>query len=316
MNWQEMSVSVRPGAEEELIELFYRIGAGGVAIEDPRVAAGYIDRREWDCHELRAGFLERKDVVVKGYLPLDEGWPGKWDEFRRLLTGLPPDSVLSTSVTEVVEKDWAHAWKAFFKPQKVGDRVVVCPTWEAYEAVPGELVVRLDPGMAFGTGTHATTTLCVRALESLVPGRRRVVDVGTGSGVLALTAALLGAGEVLAIDNDPVAIAAARANVELNNLGGRVNVTQGDLMQGVSGPVDLVVANIIADVVMRLAGQVAPILAPGGVFLASGIIAGRLEDVSRSFRGAGLGVREIRRDGDWFLVAAGPEGKYDAQVQG
>lgn len=315
MIWQEISVSVLPGAADELAERFYLIGCGGVVFEDPEVAAGYIRRGEWDVCERPAELPPSGEIVVKGYVPFNQEWPEKWKRFSGFLEDLPPGSVRRVSLRKVAEEDWANAWKAYYKPEKVGQRLVVCPSWEQYDPGQDEIVLRLDPGMAFGTGTHATTALCLQALEQFVPGRQRVADVGTGSGILALAAAKLGAAEVVAVDNDPVAVKVACANVRENGLVGRVKVMEGDLDRGLTGPFDLVVANIIADVIKKLAVRVPGLLGPGGIFLASGVITERRDDVCRSLRETGLTVQEIRQEGNWLLLVAGLEEKKDAQVQ-
>ncbi len=234
-------------------------------------------------------------------------------------------------VQQLEEQDWADAWKQYYTIQRIGERAVVVPSWLEYEAQPGDLVLRLDPGMAFGTGLHPTTQLCVAALERYARPGSQVLDLGCGSGILAITAAKLGAGAVLALDTDPIAVDATRENVARNDVADRVHVAVGSLGGGealghwlgesfVSSPLsvvaddkprttdqgprtfDLIVANIIARVLAVLAQDLAAALAPGGVLIASGIIDEREEEVALAFAAAGLVPRERHQEGDWVAL--------------
>ena len=186
---------------------------------------------------------------------------------------------------------------------RIGRRIIIKPTWEDYQASAGDIIVEMDPGMAFGTGTHETTKMCVEALETYMQGGEAVVDVGTGSGILGITAAKLGAREVLAVDLDPVAVDSARINLAYNHLS-NMTVKQGNLLDVVSEPADVVIANIIADVIIILLGDIKRILLPGGLFIASGIIDLRLEDVLAALEKAGMEVLEVKRENDWCCTVA------------
>jgi ribosomal protein L11 methyltransferase len=227
---------------------------------------------------------------------------------------------------QVEEEDWANAWKEHFQVHRVGQRTVIVPGWRQYEPVPGDLVITLDPGMAFGTGLHPTTRLCLIALEERVRPGQSILDLGTGSGILAIAAARLGAGSVVALDTDAVAVQAARANVAANGVQETVRVDQGTLGTGArpahqdrrspdrrpaavlptSRPAtfDLVVANIIAQVLVDLAPALAAALAPGAPLIASGIINERETDVAAALVAHGLTVEERKAEGDWVLLVA------------
>jgi ribosomal protein L11 methyltransferase len=206
------------------------------------------------------------------------------------------------------EEDWSEAWKKHFVVHRPARHVVIKPSWLEYPPQPGEVVVELDPGAAFGTGLHPTTMLCLEALEDIVRPGMRVYDVGTGSGILAIAAARLGAARVVAVDTDPVAVRVARENVERNGLGGRVEVAEGSATPEVSGGFDLVLANIVANTIVQLAPSLRAALRPGGALVVSGIIRGRTPEVRAALRAAGLRNIVSRRSGDWLALRAERDG--------
>jgi len=219
--------------------------------------------------------------------------------------GLRPIGELTTRIVE--EADWATAWKEHFPVLRVGRRIVVRPTWRRHRPQPDDVVVALDPGMAFGTGLHPTTQLCLVGLEALAERGRlagtRVLDVGCGSGILSIAAARLGAREVVGIDTDPLAIEATTANAARNGLEGVVTARLGSSPSG-SAPFDLVCANLIASVLVELAPALAAELGIGGEILASGIFVDRGAEVRTAFGAAGLDIGDAWRDGDWVALAA------------
>jgi len=307
MNYLEVTVHATEEIAEGVANLFWEAGAGGVVIEDPQVIRRHIEDDGWDAWEIPEEILRQEDVAVKGYFPVDSRLVSTMADFKARLeeiAALFPDSQTKITETEVAAENWATSWKAYFKTEKIGSRLVIKPSWEAYQAAADEVVVELDPGMAFGTGSHATTAMCIRALEKTVFPGCRLLDVGTGSGVLAVSAAKLGAGQVLALDLDPVSIDAARDNVRQNGVEALVEVRQGDLLTGVSGQYDGIVANIIADVILRLLPQTATILKSGGFFIASGVIRDRLADVVAGLEANGYRLEEVTEEGEWAALIA------------
>lgn len=286
MEWQEISVKTESEAVEAIAEVFYRLGAGGVVIEDK------------DTHKVPYS-------VVKGYLPVNQELPGKLDELKDEIAeiagrmGKDPYEVAQVTVNE---EDWANSWKKYFKPLRIGKSIVIRPTWETYAPLENDLVLDIDPGMAFGTGSHATTGLCVRFLESHIKKGMQVLDVGTGTGILAMCAAKLGASEVWAVDNDPVAVKVAEENITLNNLGNTVNVAQHDLLNGVAVKADLIVANIIAEIILKLIVQVPECLKPGGIFIASGIISERKNEIIKKAMTLNYELLEEKEEEDWAAL--------------
>lgn len=209
-------------------------------------------------------------------------------------------------VIGVSENDWANSWKSYYKPQKIGERIVVVPQWENYEPAAGDVVVTMDPGMAFGTGTHETTRLVIGLLDKYVTPGCRVLDVGCGSGILAICAAKLGAGICRAYDIDPTAIRVADENIALNSVSDIVDCYVSDLLDGVSlqgGGYDLVCANIVADIIIRMAPDVPAFMKENGVLLASGIISERAADVEEALVKHGMYVAERAEDNGWCALA-------------
>jgi ribosomal protein L11 methyltransferase len=272
--WLELSVEVTPGAEEAVADVLRRHVYGGVSIEAAEAS-----------------------VVVKGYLPADGDLARRRRSLRRQLAPLVSPSPLRSRWLS--EEDWAHAWKEFFPVLRVSPRLVVCPTWRSYRPRRGEAVIRLDPGMAFGTGQHPTTLMCLRALEELLRPGMDVLDLGTGSGILALAAARLGATSVLALDIDPQAVAAARENVRLNRLASVVQVEVGSLDERPRASFNLAMANISAAVIVEMAPALAEVLQPGGVLIVAGFSAELAERVSSALARTGLVVERALADGDW-----------------
>jgi ribosomal protein L11 methyltransferase len=277
--WLELAVEVPREAEEAAADILRRYAPRGVAIEP-------------------AG----RCVVVRAYLPDSSGIARQRRAVCRALASLPA----TIRTRWLREEDWAEAWKAFFPVLRVSRRLVICPAWRSYRARAGEAVIRLDPGMAFGTGQHPTTLMCLRALEEAVQPGAAVLDLGTGSGVLALAAARLGAASVLALDTDPQAVRAARKNVRLNSLETVVRVEEGTLgeARGPSarlraGPFDVIAANISAAAIIDLAGAMAAALKRGGVLIAGGFSEERAASVAAALTAAGLSVERTLSDGDW-----------------
>ena len=205
------------------------------------------------------------------------------------------------------DSEWLYKWQEFFKPTRVGERIVVRPSWEAYDPKPEDLVIEMDPGMAFGSGLHETTSMCIKALEKILAdgcGGIKILDVGTGTGILAIAGVLLGADEALGIDIDTDAVRVANENIEKNGLADKIIAQYGDLTEGVDYKADILVANLMADLVMRLSPAAAGHLERGGWYVTSGILDIKEETVSRAIREAGFAIEEVLHDGEWCAVIA------------
>lgn len=207
-----------------------------------------------------------------------------------------------TSIVGVNEEDWANNWKQYYHTQRIGKRIIVTPSWEEYTPVEGEVQMRLDPGMAFGTGTHDTTRLCLELLEEVVTPETRILDVGTGSGILSVGGVLLGAPSALGVDIDPVAVKVADENAEINGVTEKTEFVCGDLTDKVHGKFEIVTANIVADVIIRLLSTVKNYLLKGGVLIVSGIIDTRADEVENACHEAGFVTEKRLEHGGWVAI--------------
>jgi ribosomal protein L11 methyltransferase len=291
-HWIEVSVAVDAEAAEAVSALFEQYGEGGAVIEEipaPDRSPG-AGGRQVRC-------------VVKAFLPA--GDMERLEAVRRALWHLGQIQPLpEPQVRDLGPADWAEAWKSGYQVLRIGRHLRIVPSWIPYQAAAGEVTITLDPGMAFGTGLHPTTQLCLQAVEDLVEPGMRVLDVGTGSGILAIAAAKLGAAEVLAVDIEAVAVRTARENVAQNGAGDVVRVQQGSVDDGYRGDFDVVLANILAEIIARLAPDLAAHTAADGRLVAAGIIETRLPAVERAFAGAGLAIARRRQIDDWVALEA------------
>ncbi|EMT50758.1 MULTISPECIES: 50S ribosomal protein L11 methyltransferase [Brevibacillus] len=310
MKWSEVSIHTTAEAVDAVSNLLYEMGANGVVIEDPEVL-----HRDWDTpfgeiYQLSPDDFPAEGVFVKAYLAADSSTLGDMlSELKQQLdelTGYGLDIGKGTiAVNDVHEDEWAHAWKKYYKPVHVSDRMTIKPVWEEYQQKsPDEVIIEMDPGMAFGTGTHPTTILCLRALEKYLQPGDRVFDVGTGTAILSIAAVKLGAEHVLAMDLDEVAVRSAQANTELNGVDEKITVRQNNLLEGVDGPVDLVVANILAEIIVRFTDDVYRVLKPEGTFIASGIIEAKAQEVKNAMAASGLEIVETIFIDDWVAITA------------
>ncbi|MDR5694995.1 MAG: 50S ribosomal protein L11 methyltransferase [Armatimonadota bacterium] len=289
MRWVEISVRVSPMAAEAVATILLEARTGGVVEEIPSPG----------------------EVLLKAYLPLGPATEVTLGTIAKRISALPGFGLDlgkgELSTREIDEEDWAHGWKAYFHTLKIG-RLVIKPTWESYAPSPTEVVVELDPGMAFGTGLHPSTRLCLEFLERTPLEGRVVFDIGTGSGILAIAAAKLGAARVVAVDNDPIAVEVATRNVAHNRLIDRITVRHGEGWNAVDGTAHLIVANITAKVIRELLPHVNEHLEPSGRFVASGIVAGEIPGVLREALARNLQPVEIREEEEWRCIVLTPAG--------
>jgi len=303
MNWKEFSVLTEGVCVEAVAGIFHSMGSGGVVIEDPQAARKYVSEK-WKPESVSEDFLNHEFVVVKAYFPEDRDVV---QAFSRSIEAVEANFQVKCSVfiDDVRNEDWEENWKKYYHTFKIGDRVVIKPSWEQYFPQAGEVVVNIDPGMAFGTGIHASTRFCLRFLDQYVRGGEKVVDAGCGSGILSIAAVKLGADRVFAMDIDELAVRIARENVELNGLSDRIAVQAGDIVECVRGQhADMVLANITAEVVVDLIPEVAPVLDRGGYLFGSGIVDSRWPSVKKALQDNGFEIDQVLQDVDWIGVAA------------
>lgn len=304
--WQQVSISVTREAVEATANLFCEAGArNGVEIDDPLLLKELKEHTTWELCDLPMP-EETEIVTVSAYYPEDEELSGRLSAIKEGLSGIEKRigsfQVGQLRFRKVSEKDWANEWKQYFHTTKIGSQIVIKPDWESYTPTAEEKVIELDPGMAFGTGTHATTRMCIERLEELVTPNIDVYDVGTGSGILAMTAALMGARSIHAIDIDGKAVEVAKENIAKNHLSNRITVKKGNLLDDADEKADLIVANIIANIIIMLLPDAFKKLRQGGLFLASGVIKERLCDVEKAARQNGFTVLDVKNRAGWTAI--------------
>ncbi|KAB2338985.1 50S ribosomal protein L11 methyltransferase [Cytobacillus depressus] len=307
MKWSEISIHTTNEAVEPISNILHEAGASGVVIEDPLELIKERKDQFGEIYQLNPLDYPEEGVIVKAYLPINsflaETIDGIKEEINNLLLYNIDIGKNDISISEVNEEEWATAWKKYYHPVKISERFTIVPTWEEYTPVSSdELIIELDPGMAFGTGTHPTTVMCIQALERTVNKGDQIVDVGTGSGVLSIAAAMLGAEKVTALDLDEVAVNSARQNIELNKVHDVVTVAQNNLLDGISEKADIVVANILAEVILRFTDDVASVVKKDGFFIASGIILQKKQDVKDAMIAAGFQIEETIQMEDWVAI--------------
>lgn len=309
MEWIEISVSVHREAVEATCAILMDAGAIGVAMEDPALLFERSEQPgDWDYVEIPEGVDRFGEIIVKAWLQRNAWFADSFQQIKAEVQKLSSYGILAGSCTilsEIVEDgEWATAWKAYYKPIRVGKRLLIRPIWEEMNLQPQDIEIALDPGLAFGTGSHPTTQLCLRFLEDYLKPGDSFLDVGCGSGILTIAAAKLGAGVLSAVDIDELAVHSTIENLKLNGLAEKVRVIHGDLVEQIQEPVRVVTANIVADAILRLLPNIEPLLVSQGLFIASGIITTREEDLVKATEEAGLSILEVRREGDWVAILA------------
>jgi len=305
--WIEVTVLTSSEATEAVAGFLYNCDVEGVSIEDvadvefKKENLGFADFINESVLTIEEG------AMVKGYFKDSENFMNTLNYIKESVDklgefGFDKGEGIVT-YHKVNEDDWANNWKQYYKPAKVGEHIVVKPTWEDYEEKPGEVVVELDPGMAFGTGTHETTRMCIKALEKKVKGDTTVFDIGTGSGILSIAAAKLGAKHVVGVDLDPVAVESAKKNLEFNKVN-NIEILYGDLMEVVEGKANIVVANILADIIMFLSEGVRAFIEDEGYFIASGILNTQRDKVADKLKTLNFIIEEVMEDGEWICIIA------------
>ena len=322
MEYLEVKVYTTTKGIDPVSGIFLAAGVEGIVVEDPGDFYELMEKKnayDWDyVDDDLVKDLKNKETNVTAYL---EKTPEGYAQLKQIdeeiwklstfdASAAFEDTVcllgrLKLCVRTVDDNDWKDNWKEYFKPVKITDRIVIKPSWEDYEKQEGEIVIEIDPGAAFGTGKHPTTTMCIKALEKYIrTGESTVLDVGCGSGILSIAAVLLGARDVLGIDIDPLAVIVSKENAAFNKLEDRISIVEGDLTKGVDYKADIVVANLMADLVVILAKDVRRHLNPGGLYVSSGILAEKKEEVASKIREAGFDIVEIYEEDEWVCIVA------------
>lgn len=297
--WQELTITVGPEAEEAVSNILIDLGSQGVAIDD---SADYLGEAG-PFGEVLPQVKQLNTVAITAYYPETVNLEMIRQEVKEHLAQLRDfgleigETQLTTQ--QLAEEDWADNWKKYFEPARVTHDLTIVPSWTDYEATIGEKIIKLDPGMAFGTGTHPTTKMSLFVLEQILRGGETVLDVGTGSGVLSIASSLLGAKDIYAYDLDEVAVRVAQENIELNPDMENIHVASGDLLRGVEIEADVIVANILADILVNLTDDAYRLLKDEGYLIMSGIISEKWNLVRESAEAAGFFLETHMIQGEW-----------------
>lgn len=309
MKWSELSIHTTNEAIEPISNILHETGASGLVIEDPldleRVERGQFG----EMYDLDPALYPEEGVRIKAYLPMNSFLGETVDEIKQAINQLLIYDIdlgkNEVSLSEVHEEEWATAWKKYYKPVKISNRITITPTWEDYKPVSSdELIIELDPGMAFGTGTHPTTVLSIQGLEAYVQPGDMVMDVGCGSGVLSIAAVKLGADQVFAYDLDEIAVKSTKLNSKLNKIHESVEVKQNNLLEGIDGQADVIVSNILAEIIVRFVDDAWHNLKNGGYFITSGIIQNKKQLVRDTLTNQGFEIITLNEMEDWVSIVA------------
>ena len=294
MLWNEIVIAINKENIEKAVIFFDSNGFPSVSIDDPSDIIEHKEKIRWDYIDDGLFRRDMETAYVKAYTE-DDPTADKVCE-KAMSEGF------SVSVNKLEEEDWENGWKKYFKPLKIGSNVVVAPAWEEYTPKKGEKVITLDSGMAFGTGSHETTKMCLEYIEKHLKPGSRVLDIGTGSGILAICEALFGARTVDAVDIDELSVKIAAENAALNGMENIIRVEKGDLLSSASGKYDFITANIVADVILILLPDISAYMNNGSYLVVSGIITERENEIIGSVQKNGLVIEEIKREKGWSAM--------------
>lgn len=309
MNWNEISISTTTQATEIISNIFIELGSKGVMIEDPSDFYYQVkDELAWDYIEKEVFDYGHEDVKIIAYFSQEEDIQEKIELLNKRLENLGDVGVelgsLEISKKIVAQENWENEWKKYFKVQKVSNSIVIKPSWEEYEKKEGEYVIEIDPGMAFGTGTHETTRMCINAIEKYIKKDSTLIDIGCGSGILSIAGAILGANKVIGVDLDKLAVKISRENIRLNNYQDVIEIRHGDLTNVIKEKADIVVANIIADAIVMLCQNIKEFMKEDGYFISSGIINDKRAYVKENLIKNNFEIVQSINEGEWNCIVA------------
>lgn len=310
-NWVEIKIKTTTEAVEAITNILFENGAQGAMIEDPKdFLFQKAHEYDWDYVEEDVFNTDDENVYIKTYISEEndvvtfiESIKIRISELRNFGIDIGAGEIFTDNVNE---EDWANNWKKYYKPTKIGNSIVIKPEWEEYSPSEGDLVIHMDPGMAFGTGNHETTSMCIENLEKYVSEKSIVFDIGCGSGILGIVASKLGAKNVVGIDIDEMAVKVANENIQKNNVQDIMTAIAGNMTDKIEegAKADIVVANIIADIIMKMSGDVRKLLKDDGIFISSGIILAKVDEVLENLKDNGFEVVDVIKKGEWSCIVA------------
>lgn len=311
MNWIEVSIKTASDGIEEVTGVLYELDITGLVIEDTKDIINLIqnDAKFWDYVDEDLIKSESSEAYIKFYIPDDIQGKEKLALVTNAIVKLKETEneinlgTLEIMLDSVAEEDWANNWKKYYKPVRIGQNIIIKPTWEEYIPKQDDLIIEIDPGMAFGTGTHETTSMCIELIEKYIKQDDIMLDIGCGSGILSIVGAKLGAKKIIGVDFDSVAVEVAKNNVTNNNLNDKVEIRCGNLTNVISEKGNIIVANIIADVIIKLLNDLPQFSFNNSIFITSGIIKERLEDVKNAVLNGPFEILEINSNKEWVSLA-------------
>lgn len=301
MEWIEIVIESCPEEEDYIQNVLYSLGAQGLAIENPNdIIEMSRNQGDWDYIDLELLEMEKDVLTIKAYFEDEEDLPDKIEYIRKNV----PDCMVS--VNRVDPSIWEESWKKYYKPLKIGKNIIIKPSWENYDKLEGDLIINIDPGMAFGTGIHETTQMCIVELENSVKKEDFVYDIGCGSGILSIVSGKLGADKVIGMDLDSTSVRIARENVALNNLQDKIDIFEGNLFDNLNIDLkaDIIVANIIAEVIIVMSKDIGEYLKEDGIFISSGIILDKIPPVEEALKSNGFKIDKTEIQGEWACIIA------------
>lgn len=308
MKWIEVFVKTTSEFEEEVTNILYEANIQGIIIEDFQdVLDLEKNKNDWDIidPDLLNNYYE--GIIIKGYLEEEDDVVEKIDFIKEKIHGLPRYDLdirdTEVEINTIEETDWNQEWKKHFKPFPVGKNFLIKPSWEEIDEDTERKIIEIDPGMAFGTGTHATTLMCLEALENYLKEEDLVYDIGTGSGILAIAAGKLGANSI-GIDIDEDSVRTAKDNVKLNKCADSVKIIKGNLLNKAMDKADIIISNIIADAIINMSGNLNKFLKDSGIFIASGILENKKEEVIQALKANKFEILETSVMDEWLCIVA------------
>lgn len=304
MKWIELSVVVNSDAEESVTEILQNAGSNGVAIEDSNEIHRVREDKYGEIFDLSPNDYPKQHMVIKAYYNETQFSQSFFENLKSQISNLEmvDSSVFQSDYKEIEESDWENEWKNYFHPFQASERFYIVPSWETVSKEENHLYIELDPGMAFGTGDHPTTSMCLKAIEKIIEPHHDVIDVGTGSGILSIAAHLLGANHIKAIDLDEMAVQVAKENFVKNHCEAAIETTTGNLLNDESNQYDVVIANILAHVITLMVEDAYARLHSKGYFVASGIIEEKADEVETQMKQAGFKIIETQQDNGWVCI--------------